>query len=140
MKKRIILISTLVAVLVLTTVFVVMGQQKTNEEPYGYARDTMEELVGIYQQFIDDVEEAETAQEIAEAIGKFTDSIEKIEPKLIEMEGRYPELGEMEELPELLEEVVFTLDSMGEAIMFSFYKILEYAEDPAVMAALERLN
>lgn len=109
-------------------------------QDYDYARQTFQEMILVYNDFIELMDEAVTEDEVAQAIHKFADGLESLEPRLIEMERRYPEFESMEEPPAALADVAGEMEELSMEIFGAFMKMIEFAESSQVAEALQRLE
>lgn len=107
---------------------------------YDYARQTFQEMIRVYNTFIELMDKAATADEVAQAIHRFADGLESLEPRLIEMERRYPEFESMEEPPAALADVAEEMEDLSMEIFGAFMKMIEFAESSQVAEALQRLE
>jgi len=107
---------------------------------YDYARQTFQEMIRVYNTFIESMDKAVTPDQVAEAIHRFADELEALEPRLIEMERRYPEFESMEEPPAALADVAEEMEDLSMEIFGAFMKMIEFADSSQVGEALQRLE
>ncbi|NCN05635.1 MAG: hypothetical protein GW949_08385 [Spirochaetales bacterium] len=109
-------------------------------QDYTFARDTFTSMIKTYGAFIDGMETAASAEEIVVIVNAFADEMEILQPRLDEMETRYPEFESMPEPPQEIAELVDQMELIGAEVFGAFMVLIEYAEDPEVAAALDRLE
>ena len=109
-------------------------------QDYTFARDTFTSMIKTYGAFIDGMEAATNAEEVVVVVNAFANELEILQPKLDEMETRYPEFESMPEPPQEIAELVDQMELIGAEVFGAFMVLIEYSEDPAVATALERLE
>ena len=112
---------------------------------YADAKKVVEEMITVSNSFFADIEAAEDAQAVANAIDAYAEGMKKMAPKMKEMQEKYPELKDAkdEDMPAELQGVMKDLEeSMGKMMSPESEiakKMVQYATDPLVQEAQKRL-
>jgi Tfp pilus assembly protein PilO len=97
----------------------------------------MEKQKNLQNEFINKMDKADNAKDVASALSAYSKSMADLEPVFAELEKKYPEL---QELPEELKDLDKALADQGEIISTRISdKILKFSEDPAVSAEFGKL-
>ena len=86
------------------------------------------------------MDSVDNAKDAASAMNNFTDAMEKIVPQMRELEKTYPELGGGQSVPEELGEEGKKMMELWGKFGSVMMKIQQYADDPEVKKAQERLQ
>jgi hypothetical protein len=132
--KRSVVISMLAA-LVIVVVAAGCGGSK-----YSDAKELNMKYVAMMKDYVDDLDKAGSASDVADAINRFADSMEKIWPKMKDLSEKYPELKDHNNPPDELKESQKEAEEMGKKMMATMMKIMPYMDDPEVQKAQERLG
>ncbi len=101
----------------------------------------LKNLINIYEVFIVDIESSEKPSIIAEAVAKFSSSIEVLIPQMALMNKKYPVLKNFDVSPPLeLASESLLLRKIEPRLKDVFYKILGYTEDEDVKREMARLQ
>ncbi len=134
-----------IAVLVLFGIALVGGmagaQEKQQQETGKYAdfKAVMREMIDATYIYIEEMEAAESAEEVAAAIENFALAMKELEPRMDAMDEKYPDISDAEfpaELAETMEEYAEMMVSMEAAMM----KMFEYMMDPVVQEAMQMME
>jgi len=133
-----------IAVLVLIGIVLVggmAGAQEKQQQTGKYAdfKSVMREMIDATYNYIEEMEAAESAEEVASAIEKFALAMKELEPRMDAMDEKYPDISDAEfpaELAEIMEEYGEMMVSMEAAMM----KMFEYMMDPVVQEAMELMD
>lgn len=95
--------------------------------------------IKLINTYIGDLEKADDAESVAEAMNRFADRLEPLWKDMEKMTEKYPELKEMETPPEPLRESFEQAEEMGRKMSGTIVKIMPYIEDLEVRKAHQRL-
>jgi len=90
--------------------------------------------------FLEKMDSVDNAKDAASAMNSFTDEMEKIVPEMRELEKKYPELGGGQSVPEELGEEGKKMMELWGKFSSVMMKIQQFADDPEVQKAQERLQ
>ncbi len=105
---------------------------------YAEAKEVMEDMIGAFDGFGTAMEKANDAKAVAAALNDFLAKMEDLKPKMDELEKKYPNLKN--EPPEELKDLMPKMDEAGKKMMGAMMKIGQYAADPEVAKAMEKLQ
>jgi hypothetical protein len=129
-----------IAVLVLIGIALVGGMAGAQETgKYADFKAVMREMIDATYIYIEEMEAAESAEEVASAIENFALAMKELEPRMDAMDEKYPDISDAEfpaELAETMEEYAEMMVSMEAAMM----KMFEYMMDPVVQEAMELMD
>ena len=95
--------------------------------------------IDLIASYISDLDKADNAGDTAKAMNRFADKLEPLWKNMERLNDKYPELRDMETLPEPLRKSFSEAEEMGRKMSGSFIKIIPYMEDPEVRKAQQRL-
>lgn len=107
---------------------------------YGEVTKIMEKSAKIMDNFVSNVEKADSGKEVAAAINSFADEMEKMKPKMKELEQKYPELKNQSNPPAELAPIMKKSQDMWQRMGAAMMKIGQYRNDPEVKKAQDRLE
>jgi hypothetical protein len=107
---------------------------------YGEVTKIMEKSAKIMDNFVSKVEKADSGPEVAAAINSFADEMEKMKPRMKELEQRYPELKDQSNPPAELAPIMKKSQDMWQRMGAAMMKIAQYGNDPDVKKAQDRLQ
>ncbi|MGD9367418.1 MAG: hypothetical protein PVH87_17090 [Desulfobacteraceae bacterium] len=97
-------------------------------------------FIGAMETYLEDVEKADSASAMADAIDAYAEKMEEIAPQMKAVIGKYPELKDNAKVPEELKALQERSAAMAEKIPASFMKAMKYVMDPEVQEAQKRLQ
>ncbi|TFG76183.1 MAG: hypothetical protein E4H23_09880 [Chrysiogenales bacterium] len=100
----------------------------------------MDEMVKGFEQFVNALEKAGSADAVAAALNGYSDFMIKISPKIKELSKKFPELDKDENTPEELKPFKDKTDKLSQKLAGLFAKIQQYLQDPVVEKAYKRWN
>ncbi|MGD9344680.1 MAG: hypothetical protein PVH84_02380 [Candidatus Aminicenantes bacterium] len=107
---------------------------------YADAKKAVAESNKALEDFLGKMDTADNAKDIAAALTAFANEMEKIAPEMRKLEEKYPELKESQSIPEELGEVGNKMKELWGKFGTAMIKIQEYADDPEVKKAQEKLQ
>jgi hypothetical protein len=107
---------------------------------YGDAKQAMGDMLNSMEKLAADLDKAEDAKAVASALNTFTGAMEKLKPKIQELEKKYPELNDEANLPPELAEYQTKLAEIGPKFGSAMMKIMQFADDPDVKEANEKFE
>jgi len=114
----------------------------TTQKKYSDIRDLLNKMIRTYEMFIDEVDKVEDGDDVKKAIYKFIDNMGKLDEKGNELQLKYPELNDDNNVPkqllELQEKLIKTATS--ERTKATSIIILSYTSDPEVQRAANMLS
>ncbi|MCG8688156.1 MAG: hypothetical protein MI892_24990 [Desulfobacterales bacterium] len=93
----------------------------------------------VTEEYIDGLEKADTADEVAKAITKYTEGMKKLIPSLQEFNKKYPEY-QQGKVPEGLEKEAKRLEEISAKLPGAMMKTMSHMMDPKVQAAMEQMG
>lgn len=106
-----------------------------------------DEVVAVNTKFIDametyleDVDGADSASDMADAIDAYAEKIEEIAPQLKAVVAKFPELKDNSKVPEELKALQERSAAMAKKIPASIMKSMKYMKDSEVQEAQNRLQ
>jgi len=109
------------------------------DDPKSVINDYFEVMEG----FINGLEKAGSADDVAAAMEKFTAKMKELKPRMMALEEKYPELKKMStegKMPEEFKEFEGRMKELMPKMMGLFGKIAQYATDPKVVAAQKKFE
>ncbi len=107
---------------------------------YADAKKVNNEYMEVVQRYVDDLDKAEEAKDVAKAINRFVDGMESLWPKMKALSEKYPELKDRNNPPEEMKEMQVQAQEMGKKMGKSMMKLMPYMSDPDVQKAQKRLQ
>lgn len=107
---------------------------------YADAKEVMEEMVDLMDDFSAAMDKANDGKAVAAALEGFIDRMKSLKEKADELEKKYPELKDKENIPEELKDLMPKLEEAGKKMGASMMKIMQYASDPAVAELMPKLQ
>lgn len=132
MKKRIYLHSA-ICIIALFVLFA-CGSGK-----YDHAKNVMKKQAEIGTAYVEALEKAESADDVANALNTYTDEMEKLIPDMKKMIKDLPEMLTQKEPPKELKEEAAKISETGDRIEAASAKLIQYITDPKVQKALDRM-
>jgi len=106
----------------------------------GSLRAALEQNLKMMEDFSNALDKAQNADQVAAALNQYTREIEKIGPKMKALMEKYPELADQEgTFPEELKDLEEKFSAMGMKMMGAMGKVMQYANDPKVTAAQQKM-
>jgi len=107
---------------------------------YADAKKAVSESNEALEDFLGKMDTADNAKDVAAALTGFTTEMEKIAPKMKELEEKYPEFKDSQSIPEELGEEGKKMTELWGKFGSVMMKIQQYADDPEVQKAQEKLQ
>ena len=136
--KEIALATGLTFLLIFTGVFSFGDSISRDEAKYDDARQVLENLAGLLEEFVTDMDQAEKAKTIAKVLDGFAEDMKELLPGINKIREKYPELEKEDTHPEELKPLLQRIDKDFRAMMKSYAKVNQHIEDPDVKAADEK--
>lgn len=127
----IVLFSTLLAVS-----FLIVGCG----DKYSDAKKATEEYIALVEDYVEDLDAADNAKDVAKAMNRFADGLEDLWPRMRKISEKYPELKDKSNPPEELKESQKRAEQMGMKLAGSMMKLMPYMMDSEVQKAQKRLG
>jgi len=101
----------------------------------------MEESIAAQEALIKDIDAATNANDVAKAINSYADAIEVMQPKIKQLQAKYPELNDANaQMPKELLDLEQKQAALSQKLTTSMMeKMPKYATDKEVMKASMRL-
>lgn len=109
-------------------------------EDYSDVLEANEEFYAAMEKYIDALDNAKSAGEVAAAMNLFADGIEKVAPKMKKARVNHPELKDPNNMPEELTAMKEKSKELNNRYAGSFMKLLNHLKDPEVKKAQERVS
>jgi hypothetical protein len=124
----------------LCVVVFIFGTVACGGGKYGDAKKVVSKSNKVLEGFLAKMDKADNAKDVATAVTGFASEMEKIVPDMKKLEEKYPELRGSQGVPaELGEEGKKMMELWGKFASVMM-KIQQYADDPAVQKAQEKLE
>ena len=107
---------------------------------YGDVKDVMSGMAEAMTGLTNSLGKAGNAKDCASALNKFSASMEKLQPKMLELEKKYPEMKNKKDAPPELKADMQKLEDAAKKMVPTFMKISKYAKDPEVMKAMKNMQ
>ena len=107
---------------------------------YADAEELNEDAIKVMDAYVTELDKSENAKDVAAAINRFADEMEKLMPRMKKLVEKYPELKDTNNPPEELKHLQKKAEALGQKIAGSMMKIMPYMTDPEVQKAQERMN
>ena len=98
-----------------------------------------QEYIAMTESYVTDIDKAETSEQVASAMNRYADNLEKIWPQLVALSEKYPELKDINNQPEELKVTQKEAELMGQKLSETFRKVMPFMEDAEVQKAQERI-
>ncbi len=107
---------------------------------YNDINEALGELIKMQETYINAIQNAKSADDVAKAINNYADSFTQLRPKIESFEGKYPELKESKEPPEELKDSFAKLEQSAMKLTLVSQSISkDHISSPVVQKAIERL-
>ncbi len=110
----------------------------TAQGEHDFAKKVIADFVAATQAYIDSIKEVTSAKDYADRINAYYEALVPLKPKMMEMQKKY-KLKETDPPPELKPDVEKLETVMGD-MMGASMKMMQHAQDPAVMEASQKLQ
>lgn len=99
-----------------------------------------DKYIDAMEDFVSDLEKADTAKAVAAGINSFADKMEDIAPQMAKLAKKYPELKDQSSVPKNLKESQARAEDVGKRFAGSFMKMMGFMESDEVRKAQARLQ
>ena len=108
---------------------------------YGDIEEIISDQAKITEAYVTGLEEAKSAEDVADVINDFTDGMKDLIPKIKTYQETHPEiwLGG-EDIPDNIKAQQERLEEISGKIQSSFMKLITYMSDPKVQEALTNMG
>lgn len=138
LTRKIAVATSLIAIVVFTGAFSFGKRLSPEETKYTDAKKVLENLAGLIETFVTEMDKADNAKNIAGVLDGFAEAMKELLPKIIEIREKYPELDNEDTHPQELKPLLERIDKAFQAMMKSYGKVKQHLEDPEVKAADEK--
>jgi len=107
---------------------------------YSDAKKMNEKYIDLVENYVSDLEGADSAKDVAKAMNRFADGMEDLWPKMQKLAEKYPELKDDSNPPEELKESQKRAEEVSMKMGGSMMKIMPYMRDEEVRNAQKRLG
>ncbi len=127
----------LFSVLIVVMVLLAYACGKGGDDP----KTVMSDMFNVMDQFITGMEKAQNADDVVAVIDGYSASMQKLTPRIKAVEKKYPELKGMkgDNLPAEFKEFEQKFKDLSPKMMGVMGKIMQYASDPKVQAAQQKM-
>ena len=129
----------LAAVLILA----VAAMAGCGSDKYADAKSLMKDQVGVTEDYVNGLEKAGSADEVAEVIDKYTDDMKALMPRIKAFHEKYPELSSFSASNDTPDDVKAEMQRLTEAmgkIQSATMKLMQYMMDPKVQQSFRRMG
>lgn len=108
---------------------------------YGEIEDIISDQAEITEAYVTGLEEAKSAEEVANVINDFTDGMKKLIPKIKNYQETHPEIWVGgEDVPEKIKVQQERLEEASDKIKGAFMNMMAYMMDPKVQEAMTNMS
>ena len=105
---------------------------------YADVQVVLKKMISAGEDYIEAVEKAGSAEDYAAAVNSYAAAMEKIKPRMEALSKKYPEFKTTP--PDELKPLTAKLGEVMGRVMQASMKMTQYAQDPAVMKATQRMQ
>jgi K+/H+ antiporter YhaU regulatory subunit KhtT len=109
-------------------------------QDYSDAVDINNKFVDAMGSYIEDIDQAESASDVADAIDSYANKIDDLTPQMKSIASQHPEWKDMGKVPEELKPIQEKAKQMASQIPNTFMKTMKYMNDAQVREAHKRLQ
>lgn len=109
-------------------------------DKYSDANKMNEKFINLMESYIEDLNKADNAKEVAKAMNRYAKGMEDLWPKMQKLSEKYPELKDENNPPEELKESQKRAEEVSKKIFAAMMKTMPYMMDPEVQKAQQRLG
>ena len=117
-----------------------VGTMACGGDEYADAKKAISKSNKVLEGFFTEFDKADDAKSVAAALNGFVDNMKQVIPEIRELEKKYPELGGGQSVPEELGEEGKKMMELWGRFGSIMMKIQQFADDPEVKKAQERLQ
>ena len=107
---------------------------------YADAREAMQEMIDLVNDFNDAMEKADDGKAVAAALEDYIDGMKSMKAKMEELVKKYPELKDKDKAPEELKDLMAKGEEASQRMDGAIMKIVQYASDPEVAKLMPKLQ
>ena len=109
-------------------------------QDYSEAVDINTKFVDAMESYIDDINKAENADDVADAVDAYAQKMEELAPQMKAIAAKHPEWKDMGKVPEELKPIQEKAKEIASKIPNTFMKTMKYINDTKVREAHKRLQ
>ena len=109
-------------------------------QDYSDAVDINTKFVDAMESYVGDIDKAENADDVADAVEAYAQKMEELAPQLKAIAAKHPEWKDMGKVPEELKPIQEKAKQIASQIPNTFMKTMKYMTDPQVRDAHKRLQ
>lgn len=125
-------------VMALATLLALLGCSKGQD--YSEAVEINTKFVDAMGSYIEDIDKADGAADVADAIDAYAQKIEELAPQIKAIAEKHPEWKDMGKVPDELKPIQEKAKQMAAKIPNTFMKTMKYMSDTQVRDAHKRLQ
>jgi len=122
-----------------TALFFVLLISGCSSDGSSEAESIMNNQVTVTENYVNGLADAKTAEDVIEAIEKYTKDMKKLIPQLQEFQKNHPEYTQ-EKMTEEMAAGIKRLETASAKIPGAMMKVTQYMMDPKVQAALTQMG
>lgn len=127
--------------LILGVVMVAVMVAGCGSGEYGEIEDIISDKAKITESYITDLEKADNAEDVAEAINEFTDGMKTLIPKIKAYQETNPEIWiDGDDVPEKIKAQQARLEAANEKVQGAFMNMMTYMMDSKVQEAMMNMG
>lgn len=107
---------------------------------YSEAVDINTQFVDAMESYISNIDKAENADDVADAIDAYTQKMEELAPQMKALAAKHPEWKDLGKVPEELKPIQEKAKQVASQIPNTFMKTMQYMGDSQVRDAHKRLQ
>lgn len=108
---------------------------------YSEVEEIMSEQAQVTEDYVNGLDQAQSADDVVEVINAFSDGMKSLIPKIKEYKEKYPDLWEGKgEVPEKIQAQQQRLAEAGQKVQAATMNLMKYMTDPKVQQALANMG
>ncbi|MFP3929104.1 MAG: hypothetical protein ACLFUP_09385 [Desulfobacteraceae bacterium] len=122
-------------------VLVFLSVTACGSDEYGEVQDLLSKQVQVTEDYVNGLEQASSADDVAAAIDRFTEGLKTLIPEIKESQEKFPELWDGEgEVPKEIKAEQERLEAANSKIQGATMNMMKYMGDPKVQQAMDNMG
>ena len=129
--------------LVMCLAMAILWISACGSDKYADAKSLMKEQTRVAVDYVNGLEKASNANDVAQVINTYTDDMKALIPRVKEFRKKYPELSSMSPSSDVPEDVKAHMEKLQDAmnkIQSATMNLMKYMMDPKVQKAMQRMG
>ena len=104
------------------------------------AKSIIEKQVTVTEQYVNGLEKAQSADDVATTINRYTDGMKELLPMILEFDKKYPDYKKTGVAPSGMEKEAARMDAISTRIQPAMMKAMRYMHNPKVQQAMQNMG